>query len=248
MIGRMFQRVRASADSPCRRSPSAFARGLGLWLALAGLAGLPALVDARDSSPKDSRHEEAEHARISDEMERLSQRKAWSGVDRLFRKLEAMSIDPSLENYMHGAYAARELGDVMSVQARLKAAAKSHQSKEIVEWLWEIDNTYGRVELVSVPERATTLEVARMPFDPDQRKAVDAAIAAVGDNGVFVGMLPEGEFTFSGQQFKVEPGISVRIEVSPRVRRHGPIAPVIVYPDGKGAGTGTETPSKQETP
>lgn len=179
---------------------------------------------------------------MSDELERLSTRKAWAGVDRVYRKLEALGVEPTLEDYMHGAYAARELGDVLALRERLKSAARVHQSKEVVDWLWKLDNTYGRVELVSVPERSTVLEAAAMPFDPDQRKAVEGAISSAADNGVFVGMLPEGQYSFGGQEFKVEPGISVRIEVSPRVRRHGPIAPVIVYPDGKPADA-TPTPS-----
>ncbi|MBO84629.1 MAG: hypothetical protein CL927_04670 [Deltaproteobacteria bacterium] len=155
-----------------------------------------------------------------------------------------LGVEPSLEDYMLGAYAARELGQVLSVQERLKSAARMHQSKDIVEWLWKIDNTYGRVELVSVPPRSTTFEAGVMPFDPDQRKAVEAAIKSVADDGMFVGMLPLGEFTFSGQAFKVEPGLSVRIEVSPRVRRQGPIAPVIVYPDGKPVDAASEATQK----
>jgi len=216
-----------------------FGRVVGLALALSA----PTLAIAAEEG--DSRHREAEHARLSDEMERLAQRKAWKGVDRLYLKVEGMGLTPTLEDYMHGAIAARELGNVLNVRKRLKSAARTHQSKEIVEWLWEIDNNYGRVELLTEPHRSTTLEAAKMPFDPDQRKAVEAAIASAADDGIFVGMLPEGEFTFAGQQFKVEPGISVRIEVSPRVRRHGPVAPVIVYPDGQPPGAeGSEDSQK----
>ena len=220
----------------------------GLVVALALGGARLTVASAGDKPRADDAHRTAEAARISDEMERLAQRSAWAGGDRLYLKLEALGVTPTLDDYMHGAYAARELGDVLTVRTRLKAAARAHQSKEIVEWLWKIDNTYGRVELVSVPQRATTLEAEVMPFDPDQRKAVEAAIASVGDNGVFVGMLPKGEFSFSGQEFKVETGISVRIEVSPRVRRHGPIAPVIVYPDGQGPSADTESPPPQESP
>jgi len=208
--------------------------------------GAPVATAADGSGDK---HREAEQARLSDEMERLAQNKHWPGVNRTFVKMEAMELTPSLDDYMRGAVAARELGQVLDLRQRLKAAAKAHQSKEIVEWLWKIDNTYGRVELLTVPSRSTTLEAMKMPFDPDQRKAVESAIDSVSDDGIFRGMLPEGEFTFAGQQFRVEPGIAVRIEVSPRVRRHGPIAPVIVYPDGKPSDDSTgENSQQQETP
>lgn len=215
---------------------------------LALIVGLgPVSMGARiaiASEVGEDRHRTAEHARLSDELERLAQRKAWAGVDRVFKKMEAMELTPSLDDYMRGAVAARELGRVLELRSRLKAAAKAHQSKEIVEWLWKIDNTYGRVELLTTPTRPSTLEADTMPFDPDQRKSVEAAIQSVADDGIFQGMLPEGAFTFAGQQFKVEPGIAVRIEVSPRVRRQGPVAPVIVYPDGQPPGA--ETPSDSQ--
>ena len=99
----------------------------------------------------------------------------------------------------------------------------------------ELCAVFGAAEpLVADPEKVAT----------DQRKAVEAAIKSVADDGMFVGMLPVGEFTFSGQAFKVEPGLSVRIEVSPRVRRQGPIAPVIVYPDGKPVDAAPESPQQ----
>lgn len=218
-----------------------------LAMGLAGLVLLASAIQPAQAGGEDQRLE-AEHARIADEMERLGERNVWSGVDRLYRKLEALGVDPTLDDYMLGAYAARELGQVLAVRDRLKSAARMHQSKDIVEWLWKIDNTYGRVELVSVPPRSTTFEAGVMPFDPDQRKAVEAAVQSVADDGMFVGMLPIGEFTFSGQAFKVEPGLSVRIEVSPRVRRQGPIAPVIVYPDGKPVDSTSDNSPKQETP
>ena len=218
-----------------------------LAMGLAGMVFLASAFQPVRASGEDQRLR-AEHARIADEMDRLADRKVWSGVDRLYRKIEALGVEPTLDDYMLGAYAARELGQVLDVRDRLKSAARMHQSKDIVEWLWKIDNTYGRVELVSVPPRSTTFEAGVMPFDPDQRKAVEAAVQSVADDGMFVGMLPVGEFTFSGQAFKVEPGLSVRIEVSPRVRRQGPIAPVIVYPDGKPVDSSSDHSPKQETP
>ena len=178
---------------------------------------------------------DAERTRISGEMDKLVQRQVWAGVERKFAELEALEVDLSVDDYLNGATAARELGDVQSTYLRLKAAARIKGSKEIVDWLWDIDNNYGHVELVSVPARSAELTVATPPFDPNQRKALDAAVRMAKQDGVFDGMLPKGDYVFAGQKFSVEPGISVRIEVSPRMRRQGLIDPVILYRELPGA-------------
>ena len=86
-----------------------------------------------------------------------------------------------------------------------------------------------------MPARSAELTVATPPFDPNQRKALDAAVRMAKQDGVFDGMLPKGDYVFAGQKFSVEPGISVRIEVSPRMRRQGLIDPVILYRELPGA-------------
>jgi hypothetical protein len=228
-------RSRAGAPAPLR------------WGVVAALmAALLGEARAEDPAP-DPQTVAAEHARLSDEMETLASRQIWSGVDKTFRKLDRLGTELSEKDYLHGAYAARELGDVLSVYERLKAAARIHGTREIVDWLWDIDNNYGRVELVTVPPRATTLEAATMPFDPNQRKAVEAAIASTSADGLFYGMLPRGDYSFSGQAFHVEAGVAVRIEVSPRVRRQGVVAPKIIYPDRPGTPPPASPPST-ETP
>ena len=176
----------------------------------------------------------AEHERLSDELERLASRQVWPGVERKFQELEGLEVELTTDDYLYGAYAARELGDVGAAYERLQAAAREGGSKEIVDWLWDIDHNYGHVELLMVPTRPAELTANEMPFDPNQRKAVEAAIRSTKADGIFVGMLPRGSYDFAGQPFTVDPGVSVRIEVSPKVRKHGPIDPVIRYPDGKG--------------
>ncbi len=177
----------------------------------------------------------AERDRLADEMERLVQRQVWSGVERKFNEMEKLGIELTQDAYLNGAYAARELGDVAAVYERLKKAAQLGGSKEIVDWLWDIDTNYGHVELITVPNRSAELTVEVMPFDINQRKAVEAALEAAQSNGTFSGLIPQGDYVFSGQPFTVEPGISVRIEVSPRVRRQGVIEPVIIYRDTPGS-------------
>lgn len=194
-----------------------------LMLSLAGPAGAADKVA------------EAERARIAGEMDKLVQRQVWAGVERKYDELVELGVDLTVQDYLNGATAARELGDVQSTYERLKAAARIKGSKEIVDWLWDIDNNYGHVELVSVPARSAELTIATPPFDPNQRKALDAAIETARKDGAFTGMLPKGDYVFAGQKFSVEPGISVRIEVSPRMRRQGLIDPVILYRELPGA-------------
>ena len=178
---------------------------------------------------------QAEHERLVDEMETLVQRQVWSGVERKYKEMEKLDIELTQEDHLHGAYAARELGDMEAVYDRLKKAASIDPTKEVIDWLWEIDSNYGHVELITVPNRSTELTIDEMPFDTSQRKAVEIAIEEAKDEGTFTGMIPKGNYTFAGQPFTIEPGIGVRIEVSPRIRRQGIIEPVIIYRDTPGS-------------
>lgn len=178
---------------------------------------------------------QAEHERLTDEMESLVQRQVWSGVERKYQEMEKLDIELNAVDHLNGAYAAREFGNMAAVYERLKKAAELEPSKEIVDWLWEIDSSYGLVELITVPNRSAALTTEELPFDTSQRKAVEIAIEAAEKNGHFTGLIPKGTYSFAGQPFMIEPGLSVRIEVSPRVRRQGVIDPVIIYRDTPGS-------------
>jgi hypothetical protein len=191
---------------------------------------------------------EAEHERLSEEMKQLAERRVWSGVERNYQELVALGVPLTLEDYLQGAYAARELGQVKAVHERLTAAAKLKPRKDVVDWLWDIDNNYGVVELVATTGRHAELSAAEMPFDPNQRKCVEQAIERARDDNTFVGMLPKGEYTFAGQKFTVEAGLSVRIEVSPKQRRQGLVEPVIIYRDEMGNPTSTPPKSAAAPP
>lgn len=162
---------------------------------------------------------EAEHIRLSGDIEQLAKRQVWAGVEKKLAELQKLGLEPSFEDLVHGAYAARALGNAQDAYERLKAAAKVKGTREIVDWLFSIDANYGQVELLATPPRGVALEVADVPFEPDQRTAVQAAIELVRKDGQFFGLLPRGSYTFAGQTFSVEPGISVRIEVSPKLKK-----------------------------
>jgi hypothetical protein len=246
-----------------RRTPPAFPsiRFSGL---VAGLLAIALLLSVLLSSPKvqagrdgenpeavDPEKAKAERDRLLDEMEKLAKRAIWEGVEKKYRELERLGVPLEEKDHLAGAYASRELGDVGSTHERLWKALKAakKEPKQVVDWLWDIDNHYGHVELVSIPPRGASLKATEMPFDPYQRKAVERAIESVEADGIFVGLLPEGSYDFSSQAFTVVAGISVRIEVSPRLRRQGLIEPVIRYPDDPGAAArGAPPPPPPEQP
>lgn len=162
---------------------------------------------------------EAEHVRISGDIEQLAERQLWAGVEKKLADLKKLGVEPNYQDLVHGAYAARALGNAQDAYDRLKTAARIKGTREIVDWLSTIDANYGSVELLATPPRGVALSCSEVPFDPDQRVAVEAATEKVKREGKFTGLLPRGSYTFAGHTFNVEPGIAVRIEVSPKLKK-----------------------------
>lgn len=224
-------------------------------LALLGVCALAHAQSSAPPSPPVTAETRAEAERLSDDLEKLAERQVWPGVEHKYEDLAALGVPLQQRDYLYGAYAARELGDVAAAYDRLQAAARMGGSKEIVDWLWDIDHSYGNVDLLMVPPRSTELTCDEMPLDPNQRKAVEAAMRATKATGTYRGLLPQGNYTFGGVAFQAEPGVSVRIEVNPRVRKKGPADPVIRYPQApptqggttSGAGGSTATGSGDAT-
>jgi hypothetical protein len=184
---------------------------------------------------------EAEHIRISGDIEQLATRQLWVGVEKKFAELKKLGVEPSFDDLVHAAYAARALGNAQNAYDRLKVAARINGTREIVDWLFTIDANYGQVQLVATPPRGVSLTSTELPFDPDQRVAVDAAIEHVKREGSFSGLLPRGSYTFAGQPFTVEPGIAVRIEVSPKLKKtEGELIKVTSTPVEDGAAAPVE--------
>ncbi len=194
-----------------------FACALVAWAAPAVAAEPKA--DAKDKSGANAEVSDAEHVRLSSEIKQLATRQAWAGVEKKYEELEKLGFDLDFDDLLHGAYAARALGDAQSAYDRLQIAAKLKGTKEVVDWLYAIDTDYGRVELIATPPRGITLEAELMPFDPDQRTCVTTAISDVTHDGEFLGLLPKGKYMFAGTAFEVQPGIAVRIEVAPRMKK-----------------------------
>jgi hypothetical protein len=156
---------------------------------------------------------EAEHTRLYDEMRRLSKRNAWKGVEAAFIELEALSIKRPEEvqlNYNDlwlGAQSGRAMGKTTATYERLLKAKELDASREVIEWLSDWDDTYGRVDLHVIKEKRSDEDLilipAAMPFAPDERAAIETAQAKLMEEGEFEGLLPKGEYSFGKKTFTV---------------------------------------------
>ncbi len=188
-----------------------------------------AIAVAQGDEPSASQQQERD--RLSDEMKNLAKRQIWAGVERKYQQLVDLGMDLPGGDHLSAAYAARELGHLDQVHDRLSKAAAIEPTKEIIDWLWDIDHNYGRVVLIADKKGTAVLETKNMPLDPNQRKVVEQAIKEAKESGRFEGLLPRGEYIFAAQPFSVDPGVGIRVEVSPKMRRQGLIEPVFIYPD-----------------
>ncbi len=184
-------------------------------------AALLAVASAAESEPEqlDPAVMAAEHQRISGEMEQLARRQVWVGLEDKFRELQDLGVELRYDDLLHGAHAARARGDVQATWERLQAAIDLVRDDELVDWMRAIESEYGQVVLTTSPQRSALLQPGAMPFAPDRRAAVEFAALALEEYGSFVGRLPAGEYQLAGTHFVVEPGISLRIEVSTRKQR-----------------------------
>ena len=172
---------------------------------------------ARDEGPPpDPATMQHEYRRLSIELHRLVARNAWSGVERTFEKMRQTGVTMQFEDLVAGASAARAFGDVRAVKERLYEASKLESSQEVLGWMWEIESAYGLVFLACDLGKKSheTLQAAARPFDPNQQRAVDFAVAQIQEGCVFDGMLPGGQYTFGDHRFEVVPRVrSVRIDL-----------------------------------
>jgi hypothetical protein len=161
----------------------------------------------------------AEHQRLSGEIEQLARRQAWIGAEQRFGDLDRLGIEPSYEDLVFGAHAARGLGDAQSARDRLKQACQIEPTDELRAWLLSLDSAYGHAVLTSSTGEPVELRPAALPFAPDARAAVDYAVRLLAAEGRFEGLLPVGEYSLAGTGFRVEAGLALQIEISARQAR-----------------------------
>jgi hypothetical protein len=152
------------------------------------------------------RVDRAEYLRLSTEIRSLSDRNAWTGVERAYVAAAATLQPLSYRDHVAGAAAAGARGDAATARQRLHLAHRLREDRKIVEWLWALDTDYGRVELTSA--LGVLLHPTQRPFDPSQARAVRFAAQSVAQSGLFVGLLPVGAYRLGDEEFQVQAGTS----------------------------------------
>ncbi len=152
--------------------------------------------------------ETGERLRLTDEIENLTKKNAWSGVERKFNELEKMRCLDQLDadTFLAAAQAAQRIGKTFEMFERLSAAQAIDPTDEIQANIDGILNNYGRVHIRGSARKRATLIREVMPFPPDQRKSIEYAQSVMEGKGSFRGMLPAGEYQVADITFKVEAG------------------------------------------
>lgn len=148
----------------------------------------------------------AERLRISEEMKKLAQRNAWTGVERKYAELGDLNIDLPADDHLLGAQAARFLGKTFEVYTRLSRAFQINDDAEVLSEMETIDSGFGRIRLDGSERFLPKIEPAVMPFAPDARKSIEWANEVMSNTGSFEGMLPAGDYKVACQEFTVVTG------------------------------------------
>lgn len=164
---------------------------------------------------------QGEYSRLHDDLQNLSKRQIWAGAERTFLELQALNVPLDFSDYVAGAHAARQTGNMQDAYDRLTAAARLRPDREVIDWLSSIDTSYGRVVLSSDPPRPNSLTIEALPMLPEQRMCVENAQRKVSETGNFSGLLPVGEYSFGGTPFSVSPGQVPLTLTAPAARGRG---------------------------
>jgi hypothetical protein len=185
---------------------------MGLMVVL--LASSAHANDGSDKTdPEKTEVAEAEAFRLSQEIDKLAARNQWAGVERSYVKALATGATLTFEAHRAGAHSARAVGDITAVRQRLIWANEIREDGEVVDWLWQIDSTYGEVFVAADPGDYE-LSTVEMPFNPTMASAIQFAIQHVADTGSYVGLLPKGTYHFGDIEVDVLPRVqAVRIDL-----------------------------------
>ena len=171
---------------------------------------LPALANPSTNDPA-----HAEMMRLTQDLSNRAKRQHWQGVERVYERILAISeAAPHYEVHRLAADASRAKGDMAATLDRLERAAALDPREEDLQFMAALRENYGYVVLETTPRRPVTLSVDRMPFPPDQRLQIKAAMVACDKEGHFIGMLPIGMYRLENKIFEVTRGLTIQVELA----------------------------------
>jgi hypothetical protein len=161
---------------------------------------------------------EAERYRLQTELEQLARKGAWPGVERIYVELENLGLEMRLDDYVLGAQAAIQEGNLMKALERVQVGLANAEpsddpdsaylrAKEISS---NLDSRFGQIRVkIANPKlcKARVLLLTPKPFAEDERQAHATARDALLTSDHFTGMVPAGNYSFGGASpFVVEAG------------------------------------------
>ncbi len=157
---------------------------------------------------------EAEAYRLHQEIGKLAQRNAWSGVERTFLALVEVGLPMTLEDYQLGGLAAMQRGEMLEAKIRLQKARQAGEPvlaagspyQEVERTLEELDSRYGMVHLMALGDALPVLVRDDAPFSTNEKQAITWARQRVSENRAFMGLLPIGGYRLDSALFTVEAG------------------------------------------
>ncbi len=161
----------------------------------------------------------AETTRLSAELRERVAAGRWEAADGSYRRLSTLEgAALSYEDHWAGFLAAQSLGDAIAQAQRLEAARAVRATEDTDYALAMLMAWYGRVDLhVSKrldPRPTLTMEV--VPFEPDQRRVLEAANEAILREGSYSGLLPLGIYRIGETRFDI---VGEELPVPVKVKR-----------------------------
>jgi len=149
-----------------------------------------------------------EAERIAESLIQSVREGEWRAVER--RYLELVRDHPSgLSGPIHhtGAQAARQRGELLLAAQRLLRVRERGQSYTAAQGDLEQLRAQTGLVILTLPEGVTpALRPSAVPFASDLRVSIEEAEKTLVSTGVFVGLLPVGEYTMGANTFRVRAG------------------------------------------
>ncbi len=176
------------------------------------LAVLTALA-AQPVAPDDPAAIAAEAHRIATEMKSYAKEGKPAGVEREYRRLLTLgvAVDPDL--HVLAAMGARDRGDSLTAMARLSRVPKGSRAGAEVEAFEQ--NLIGNYCYLRVSLQPGAKVEAPSFFARDEATAAQRMIEVVAASGVFVGLVPAGEYRFDGETVSLQGGAAKSVPEAP---------------------------------